>query len=267
MKVLLTSKPTFEGYSVEAGKADGQKHFDHHGDMNINPSPAANCLIPVIPEDSIVEITHIDADTLLGVARLMGKEMPNSIDLELLEQIDLNGSSVIKNKFDTTLCYMVGISTMSRDIKFPRCSEVPQDVTNLIEQLLVVPETQLIELGRASQEKAEEAYKTCKVAGGSGVGLWSIGPDDQLDPSRPYEDNVDMVVVYRQHYKSISIYCNPKSDYSFAGKEVGGILFQGHPKACGSPRGQEMTFNQAVQVMVDLVIGEVARVTSRVCNM
>ena len=87
MKVLLTSKPSYTGYSVEAGKADGVRHFDHHGDMNINPSPAANCLIPVIPEDSIVEITHIDADTLLGVARLMGKEMPKTIDLALLEQI------------------------------------------------------------------------------------------------------------------------------------------------------------------------------------
>ena len=42
-------------------------------------------------------------------------------------------------------------------------------------------------------------------------------------------------------WKTISIYADPKSSYNFAGKTFAGILFQGHPKACGSPRGKIMS--------------------------
>lgn len=41
---------------------------------------------------------------------------------------------------------------------------------------------------------------------------------------------------------------HPDSDYSFAGQTIAGIEFNGHAKACGSPRGQEMTLEDAIEV-------------------
>ncbi len=48
MKIILTSKPQFQGYSIEAGKGDNIKHFDHHGQFENYPSPCNNNQIPVV---------------------------------------------------------------------------------------------------------------------------------------------------------------------------------------------------------------------------
>lgn len=252
MKIILTSKPTYQGYSIEAGKADNQKHFDHHGEFEKYPSPCNNKDIQPIEdleiENVIIEITHIDADTYCGILRLLGKELPN-IDLKLLEKIDNNGSSVCQDKFDKTLLYMIGIGKLQRDLKFPRVSAEPQDVTSIVQSMFNYSIEDIIKIGKEAQVKAEDSYFNCELEHllFSKI-LFSINEDDNLDPSRAYEDNYKVVVVYRQHYKTISIYCNPKSDYTFEGKIIAGIEFNGHPKACGSPRGVEYTEEQAKQV-------------------
>jgi len=63
-------------------------------------------------------------------------------------------------------------------------------------------------------------------------------------------------VVYRDHFKSISIYCAPESPYEFGNREVGGIKFAGHAKACGSPRGENFTRDDAKKVF-EAVVDEV----------
>ena len=71
---------------------------------------------------------------------------------------------------------------------------------------------------------------------------------DILNPSMAYDYQIDVVVVYRKNWKTISIYCNPKSDYHFGGEIINEIKFAGHPQACGSPRGQEFTFEDAKNI-------------------
>ncbi|APU87272.1 hypothetical protein [Clostridium botulinum] len=70
MKIILTSKPAFKGYSIEAGKADNVKHFDHHGENKHYPSPCNNNqILAVAEENSTIEITHMDADTYRYICR------------------------------------------------------------------------------------------------------------------------------------------------------------------------------------------------------
>jgi len=104
----------------------------------------------------------------------------------------------------------------------------------------------------ATIEAGEKAYVDCKHDLDRKVGLWSIGPNDAFDPSRPYKDGVDVVVVYRQHYASVSIYANPKSEYEFANTVIAETLFAGHPKACGSPRGREFSEAQAIEIFKEV---------------
>ncbi|WP_434284705.1 teicoplanin resistance protein VanZ [Clostridium botulinum] len=251
MRIILTSKPEFQGYSIEAGKGDNIKHFDHHGQFENYPSPCNNNQIPVAEEDSIIEITHMDADTYVGILRLLGKDLPN-INLEMLEQIDNNGSSICRDKYNPALLYQLGIGRLQRNLKIPRVSEERVDVTHIIEEMFNYSTKKIINIGEEVQESSEEAYIDYVRSKKENKILFSINAQDNLNPSRAYEDDYDIVVVYRKHYKTISIYCNPKSQYAFAGKEVAGIKFDGHPQACGSPRGMEMTEEQALKVWEEI---------------
>lgn len=228
--------------SIEAGKHDGEKHFDHHGQFNNNPAPC-NWAGPINPlKEGNVFITHLDADTFIGILRLMGAGLPN-VNFSLMEKIDLNGSSVCEDLYDDTLLYMVGIGQWCRNNEFPRCpAEGSVEVTELIEKLMKVPSEELIQLGKDAQDKVENTYKNCHklTCLSDKLGAWAIDKDNPFDPSRPYRDGYEVVIVYRKHFQSISIYVNPKSEFEFAGKTLGGILFAGHPKACGSPRGEEI---------------------------
>ena len=266
-------------YSIEAGLHNGENHFDHHGAFSTFPAPCNNPNIPnisniasytmkftkdcelrdtIYEEGGVIQVSHLDADTLLGVMRLLGLSLP-SLDLELMEKIDLNGSSVCDNIYDQTRLYMVGISEYSRELKFPRVSDQIQDVSDYIYHLLLIPEDLIIERGLVSTQKSEATYANCLKQGGDIVGdlkygFWSIGSSDPLDPSRPYQDNYSIVVVYRSHFKTVSIYCNPAvSSISDVRGSFGGYQFAGHPKAAGSPRGIEITEADAFRIYNDVV--------------
>jgi len=240
MKVAIVTVATGQGYSLEAGIADGQRHFDHHRQFSVNPAPCRDERITFVG-DECVEITHIDADCFVGLLRMAGKSLPG-VDFDLMEKIDLNGSSVCADKFDVTLLYMVGVGQLARDLKFPRANvDAPTDVTEVVEAMMAKTDEEIIKIGKVATEKSEAAYQSCKIASEGKAGYWVIGANDPFDPSRPYEDGIPVVVVHRTHYKSISIYCDPKSEYAFGGKTVASIEFVGHPKAAGSPRGVEYT--------------------------
>lgn len=199
MKIILTSKPTYQGYSIEAGKADNQKHFDHHGEFSKYPSPCNNNNIkPILIEkfrDSFIEITHIDSDTFLGIFRLLGKELPD-INLNLLEKIDNNGSSICQDKLDKTLLYSIGIGKLQRNLHFPRVAENPQDVTKIIQEMFNYSTEDIIVIGKETQLKAENTYRDCVVNKNKEKILFSINAQDNLDPSRAYEDGYNTVIVY-----------------------------------------------------------------------
>ena len=260
MKILMiknmeTNMIGENSYSVEAGFADNIKNFDHHGKFAKYPAPCNNEAIKPLENqgDVSVYVTHIDADTIVGIIRLLGRELPNNIDFSLMEKIDLNGSSVCQNKFDTTLLYMVGIGQLTRTLGIPRAEEEPKDITSLVMELINTPTEDIISLGREATEKSEASYRNCLVEKQGDVAFFSIGENDPLDPSRPYEDGQEIVIVYRKHYKSISIYCAPNSKYEFAGQCLANIEFAGHPKACGSPRGVSFEETDASKVYKEIV--------------
>lgn len=252
MRVILTSKPSGRGFSLEAGVADGRNHFDHHGEHKGQPAPCSDDRIPVIGVNDVVEITHIDADTFVGLIRMAGRELPR-INFHVMEMVDLNGSSSCSDKWNGTLLYSVGIGQLARDLKFPRVSaEGPIDVTEIILAMMAKTDEEIIKIGGHATDKSEAAYNDCLETQHGKVGYWVVGANDHLDPSRPYEDNIPIVVVHRTHYKTISIYCDPDSVYEFGGKTVAGIAFAGHPKAAGSPRGVEYTAEDGKRVFREI---------------
>ena len=243
-------------YSIEAGRHDARCHFDHHGEFEGEQCPANNPDIPYVGNRRgvVIGVTHIDADTFLGLKRFLNHKFDmREIDLNLLEAIDVFGSSTEGAKGSDTLAFMVGVGEVARELKFPRCpKEGTIDVTDTVNKMLRIPTVVYIERGKTAIAAVETTFKYCMRRLRDDIGLWAIGADDPFDPSRPYEDGINRVIVYRAHYKSVSIYCNPKSDYEYAGQTIAGIKFAGHPKACGSPRGKELSFKDALAVWKEL---------------
>jgi len=259
--IILTSNKAqiaAAGYSVESGLADNVCHFDHHGRYNDYPSPCNNPAIPMAEDGAVVAITHFDADTFVGLMRLCGCELP-AVDLSLVEMIDCSGSSIIlaPREDSRELCYMQGIANAAFERRFPRCTSETTDVTAIVEEIMSLSTEELVSSGRVRIAASEVGYRDCLVAEGSllgvgKIGFWSVRRDDVLDPSRPYDDGYSLVVVYREDFKSISLYAPPHSSMTVAGKTVAGIKFEGHQKAAGSPRGVVFRQIDAYQVFREL---------------
>ena len=253
MRIYLSKKVTSEKFSIEANKADNLFHFDHHGEFKDYPSPCNNHILDnILPEvEDECLITHLDADTFVGLLRLSDLPLP-PVDLNLMEYIDNNGSKNIE-KTNKVLAYMVGIISYAREFGFPFCPAKGRvEVTNVIRDLAEIHPNSIILRGYADIEKSEAGYREAEVKVVNGIGLYNKGVDTAFNPSRPYEDDVQIVVVYNQKFKSISLYADPDTDHVVKGKWKN-IVFAGHDKACGSPRGTKFTFPDAEAVFEDIV--------------
>ena len=253
-EIRLVKEASGENYSLEAGIADGIKNFDHHSDFADQPAPCNDTRIRKIPEDAIIEITHLDADTLMGIFRMCGYVMPEDIDLNLMERIDVEGSSFLPQGGlgNRTRQYMVGVSDLAREKNFPRWQGEDLDVSQIVYAITRLHDKQVVAQGVISMEKGEDAYQRSLQTIDQHVAFVIIAKGDSVDPSRSYADDCSAVVVYREAFKSISIYGNPKSGESpeLAGIEFAGIEFAGQPRACGSPRGEEHTPEDAKRVFL-----------------
>ena len=243
-------------YSIECGKADNINHFDHHGEFSNFPSPCNNKSILRLDKNvfNTIYISHIDSDTAIALRKMLtGCKFGG--DAEVIELIDNNGSSVIKDKFDWNLLYTIGISAKAKELNFPRVTQEQQDVTEIVLKLVnfMNIHEDVVRLGRETQEKAEESYKKCLIKKEKGIFLINQSNGLNVDPSRAYEDGAEVVIMYRECWKTISKYCNPKNNLSYADKTICGIKFGGHPKACGSPRGIEFTFNDAKNIYNEIL--------------
>jgi hypothetical protein len=243
-------------HSIEAGLNDGRYHFDHHGQCAGQPAP---CEAEIKPAEagSVIVITHLDADTLVGLAKLLGRPFEDDkLDFGLMARIDEEGS--FGYPIGTTREFMVGVGVRARQLEFPRCSATPVEVTGVVEQLLATSVDEFISLGKKAIAETKAAVRDFLVEDNldGKVGLWNIPSGCSMDPSAPYESGFEVVVMYRDDYKNISIYARPNTPWTFAGKMFDGILFAGHPKACGSPRGEEFGLADAIGVMRDIRLEE-----------
>lgn len=238
-------------YSIECGLHDGVHHFDHHGEFAEQSSPCVAELPRVeIDGTSTIQLSHIDSDSFLALVRMFGLEIPSWLNLDLVQEIDNAGQGVCEDKFDKTLLFVVGVGALAKKLGFPIVSHEEQDVTDIVKQMLATSFEEIVEIGRAVQEVVEPTYARCVVAKDPATKTMFIHLEDKdnLSASRAYEDGFKKVVIFRDCYKSISVYANEATDYNFQGKVLAGIKFDGHPKAAGSPRGVAHTPEQAMEV-------------------
>ncbi len=122
MKVVLAKNTEITvgcTHSIEAGVSDGQYHFDHHGQHAGQPAPCEAEISPA-SAGSLCVITHVDADTLVGLSKLLGRPFKDDrLDFGLMARIDEEGS--FGYPIGTTREFMVGVGVRARQLEFPRC--------------------------------------------------------------------------------------------------------------------------------------------------
>jgi len=269
--VMLVQKASGDHYSLEAGIADGKRNFDHHGNSSRQPAPCIDARIPIVPDGSVIEITHLDADTLIGILRMMSYKTVSEIsqrlndygqmwrftneDLELMAKIDVNGSSFLPNNgLDIPVRqWMVGVLQLLRELEFPRWQGANIDVTDIVAGIISHSDEEIIHMGKEEMIHGEEAYQRSLVCKKNKIGLWhQKTPADSFDPSRPYSDDYNSVVIYREQFKAIGLYANPKTEIVLGGRTIAEIEFAGREQACGSPRGIEYSLKEAKEVFTEI---------------
>ena len=246
-------------HSIESGRNDGVKHFDHHGKFENQPCPCNNETIQAAQPNAIIGTTHFDADTFVGVSRMVNPNWVENaqtlgIDFSEMERQDLKSDDRRKD-LNPTKCLMLGLTATERQACPANgvldCTESYWKVWNLSIQ-------GLIDSGRKIGEEAEKTYRQANTAdmrtteGGYRIGLWILRTEEFMDPGRPYDDGYDIVVIYRGRFSNISLYCRNSLPLTLPGVWAN-VKFDGHPHACGSERGKKFSVSDAVYILRDVI--------------
>lgn len=208
--------------------------------------------IPVISEQGVVEISKFNIDIFLGFLRMSGKELPN-LDYNIISRFAFNGifdCYLDLDPYDQTLLYAVGVEKLAKEFGFPSVVYEDIDVSLIIEELMKKDFKEIIEVGRKANKKREEAYTSCLIDENERAGCWLIDHNDEpFDPQRLLLDGYDIVVVYREHKQSVSIYYNDKIDIDINKHRImGGVEFSGGDGAVHSPEGAMINTSQLDEI-------------------
>ena len=209
-KIVLTADENFESdFSIEAGKHDGQNHFDHHGEFK-HEKPV--CLQHIVALNErickkckkfsfairevqggtcefegfecghvpVIQITHMDLDTYIALLRLLHQNaLPgwgvSEKDFERSEVFFRDAAALDEGKKlpsdNPARLFSAGLREF---VKIPRCTKEHQDVTELIP--LNLSYGQVIKKGEEVADKnfhcfyeAMKKYAPLKTLKGSGL--------------------------------------------------------------------------------------------------
>jgi len=158
-------------YSIEAGLADGEKNFDHHGQYEKEPNPCVDERVrEILDKEFVIEVSHMDADTYITLMKLLnGTLLPAGIDCNLIAKFDEEGIPTklgfCQELFErNTVFYAIGIGQIAQKVGFPKVGKDPQDVTRYIVEMLKFSTEEIISAGKSAFDEAEQnwAYHYCK---------------------------------------------------------------------------------------------------------
>lgn len=85
----------------------------------------------------------------------------DNIDLDLVEKLNLNGTSVCckdKDRENRTLYFFVGVTTLAKKLNFPLAEEAAKNVSNIIDEMLTYSFYDIIQIGKRAIEQNTICY-------------------------------------------------------------------------------------------------------------
>ena len=235
-----------------------------------NPAPCNTPNVPVLEDGSTIVISHVDLDTLGGIAALLGMKKDDSEFWRAAEFLDLNGVHHLHEVPETVQEQYLAYTAWSEQHRGTRIME-PTDVTeSVMERVEVLDKVidrdpEMIEAGKKWNEEIEEAIEKCLVFENDNIRVFN-SESGVFCNAAYYSPNkkkiIPATVSLNGKFKSVTMaLADGGKEFQRLGmptskeivQELWGMEAGGHPGIAGSPRGKEMTKEDlmALAVRVD----------------
>ena len=222
------------------------KEYEH------NPAPCNTPDVPVLADDSTIVISHLDLDTLGGIAALIGRKKEDHEFWRAAEFIDLNGPHNLFQVGEETRKKYIAYQAYQANHRNPRFTEIT-DVTDIVlEHLEIIDrvidgDKTLIQEGIKWDEETKKKIEECLVFENDNVRVFN-SPDGVFCSASYYSEKqrkvIPSTVTRNGKFKSVTVAMadgGKKVSAKELVQELWGNEAGGHPGIAGSPRGQEMT--------------------------
>jgi len=223
----------------------------HHGSRSANPAPCSDKNIPVMPEATVL-VSHIDLDTLGGIARILGHStVYYEFFWELAAYVDINGPHRMMQSSDANpknVARMYAWWAWSQANRGPRrdnsmIHDVTDEIIASLEALakILAGDEEMIKAGRelAAAEAKLDTDSLCVEDNIGEIGF-TMRHSDQF-VNHLYGSGL-IVVAYNTRHKSITLSFAEDIEGLNAAeimKAVFGPAAGGHRNIAGTPRGVE----------------------------
>ena len=252
----------WEGTQFTAAHHQSEGPYAGRHQGGTEPAPCNNSEIPVITEGT-VGVSHMDLDTLGGVARAMGCDYlfaGNESFWDLSEFVDVSGPHKLKNAgaSETDLERLYAFWAWSQANRLPRATELT-DITSYVEgaihalQRIMNLDAEMIEVGRGFRTLEERLNKSSlvKVVGTVAVRKAETFVNHLYTTVSGVE--CETVVTLRTDLKAITLSsADGKIDCCAIMQQVFGPDAGGHQGIAGTPRGVEFSEEDLDKVLAVL---------------
>ncbi|MHC4834796.1 MAG: hypothetical protein ACYTCN_02425 [Planctomycetota bacterium] len=253
----------WEGSIFTAAHHQSEGPFAGRHQGGEQPAPCCNPSIPVLDE-GIVGVSHMDLDTLGGVARAMGVAVFDGFESfwTLAEYVDISGPHKLKNSGASAidLDRLYAFWAWSQANRLPRATEltdITEYVINAIHALQRVMnlDAEMIEDGRAFKANEEALNKSSLVAVVNNIALRKAG--SFVNHLYTTVDGVEctLVLTLNTKFKAITLSSAEGGvDCCAIMQKVFGPDAGGHRGIAGSPRGVEFGEEDLDKVLAALAV-------------
>lgn len=224
----------------------------HIKEYENNPAPCNTPDVPILADDSTIVVSHLDLDTLGGIAALMGRKKEDAKFWKTAEFIDLNGPHNLFQVEEETRKKYIAYQAYQANHRNPRFTEIT-DVTDIVlEHLGIIDrvidgDKTLIQEGMEWDEETKKKIEECLVFENDNVRVFN-SPEGVFCSAAYYSEKqgkvIPSTVTRNGKFKSVTVAMADGGKKVSAKKlvqELWGDEAGGHPGIAGSPRGQEMT--------------------------
>ena len=238
------------GEKIIKGKKITLAH--HIKEYQDNSAPCNTPNVPILSNNSTIVVSHLDLDTIGGIAALMGRKKEDVKFWKAAEFIDLNGPHNLYKVEEETRKKYIAYEAYQANHRNPRFTEIT-DVTNIVlEHLDVIDKVidgdkKIIQEGIKWNEETKRKIEECLVFENNNVRIFN-SPNGIFCSAAYYSEKqgrvIPSTVTRNGKLKTITIAMadgGKKISAKELVQELWGNEAGGHIGIAGSPRGKEMT--------------------------
>lgn len=224
----------------------------HTKEYENNPAPCNTPNVPIVSDNATIIVSHLDLDTLGGIAALIGRKKEDAAFWQAAEFIDLNGPHNSFQVEEETRKKYIAYQAYQASHRNPRFTEVT-DVTNIVlEHLDIIDKVidgdkLLIQEGIKWDAETKKKIEDCLIFENSNVRVFN-SPEGVFCSASYYSEKqgkvIQSTVTRNGKFKSVTVAMadgGKKVSAKELVQELWGNEAGGHQGIAGSPRGREMT--------------------------